>query len=212
MSGRREPRGSRGPAFRPRPAARRLSGSGAAKPGSASRVLPGLKRVSLDSVEVCLESNIWHLRLMGLRHRPEGTLFSLGRVALLFAFLKLSCTLVDAGRRVRGHRTTATVGTILPGKGRAACQRAASFGVHDGDDGVVEAAPRAHQGVFQMEKPVAEPGAVVAGRIAGQAHDRVPQFGEAFRQILHVAGSLACAGPCFRQEPAGIVPASPPLC
>ena len=57
-------------------------------------------------------------------------------------------------------------------------------GVHDGDDGVVEAAPRAHQGVFQMEKPVAEPGAVVAGRVAGQAHDRIPQFGEAFRQIL----------------------------
>ena len=60
----------------------------------------------------------------------------------------------------------------------------------------------------QMEKPVAEPGAVVAGRIAGQAHDRVPQFGEAFSQILHVAGSLACAGPCFRPEPAGIGPAS----
>ena len=37
--------------------------------------------------------------------------------------------------------------------------------------------------VLQMEKPVAEPGAVVAGRIAGQAHDRVPQFGEAFSQI-----------------------------
>ena len=55
-----------------------------------------------------------------------------------------------------------------------------------------------------MEKPVAEPGAVVAGRIAGQAHDCVPQFGEAFSQILHVGGSLACAGPCFQQEPAGI--------
>ena len=60
----------------------------------------------------------------------------------------------------------------------------------------------------EMEKPVAEPGAVVAGRIAGQAHDRVPQFGEAFSQVLHVAGSLACAGPCFRQEPAGIGPTS----
>ena len=59
-----------------------------------------------------------------------------------------------------------------------------------------------------MEKPVAEPGAIVAGRIAGQAHDRVPQFGETFREVLHVAGSLACAGPCFRQEPAGIRPAS----
>ena len=28
-----------------------------------------------------------------------------------------------------------------------------------------------------------------------------------FRQILHVAGSLACTGPCFRQEPAAIGPA-----
>ena len=83
--------------------------------------------MSLDSVEVCLESNIWHLRLMGLRHRPEGTLFSPGRVALLFAFLKLSCTLVEAGRRVRGHRTTSTVGTIVPGNRRAGCQRTASL-------------------------------------------------------------------------------------
>ena len=38
-------------------------------------------------------------------------------------------------------------------------------GVHDGDDGVVEAAPRAHQCVLEMEKSVAEPGAVVAGRV-----------------------------------------------
>ena len=53
---------------------------------------------------------------------------------------------------------------------------------------------------------MAEPGAVVAGRIAGQAHDRVPQFGEAFRQILHVGRGLAGAGPCFRQEPSGIGP------
>ena len=63
-----------------------------------------------------------------------------------------------------------------------------------------------------MEKLVAEPGAVVAGRVAGQTHDGVPQFGEAFRQILHVGGSFACAGPGFRQEPAGIEPASQPLC
>ena len=55
-----------------------------------------------------------------------------------------------------------------------------------------------------MEKPVAEPGAVVAGRVAGQTHDGVPQLGEAFRQILHVGCSFACAGPRFRQEPAGI--------
>ena len=60
--------------------------------------------------------------------------------------------------------------------------------------------------VFQMEKPVAEPGAVVAGRAAGQTHDGVPQFGEAFRQIRHVSCSFAYAGPRFRQEPAGIVP------
>ena len=63
-----------------------------------------------------------------------------------------------------------------------------------------------------MEKPVAEPGAVVARQIAGQAHDGVPQFGEAFRQILHVGSGFACAGPCFRQEPAGIVTGIPPLC
>ena len=99
---------------------------------------------------------------MGLRHRPEGTLFSLGRVALLFAFLKLSCTLVEAGRSVRGHRTTATVGTIVRGKRRAGCQRAASLASMIAMNGVVEAAPGAHQGVFQMEKLVAEPGAVVA--------------------------------------------------
>ena len=54
-----------------------------------------------------------------------------------------------------------------------------------------------------MEKPVAEPGAVVAGRIAGQAHDRVPQFGETFRQVLHVAGSLACAAPRGWEDHAG---------
>ena len=58
----------------------------------------------------------------------------------------------------------------------------------------------------EMEKPVAEPGAVVAGRVAGQTHDGVPQLGEAFRQILHVSCSFACAGPGFRQEPAGIGP------
>ena len=77
------------------------SGSCAAKSGSASRVLSGLKRVWLDSVEVGLESNIWHLRLMGLRHRPAETLFSLGRAALLFTFLELSCSLVQAGRSVQ---------------------------------------------------------------------------------------------------------------
>ena len=42
-------------------------------------------------------------------------------------------------------------------------------GVHDGDDDVVEAAPGAHQGVFQMEKLVAEPGAFVAGRVRSRA-------------------------------------------
>ena len=57
-----------------------------------------------------------------------------------------------------------------------------------------------------MEKLVAEPGAVVAGRVAGQAHDGVPQLGEAFRQILHVGSGFAYAGPGFRQEPAGIEP------
>ena len=57
-----------------------------------------------------------------------------------------------------------------------------------------------------MEKPVAEPGAVVAGRVAGQTHDGVPQFGESFRQILHVAGSLACAGARLGQESARIGP------
>ena len=55
---------------------------------------------------------------------------------------------------------------------------------------------------------MAEPGAVVAGRVVGQTHDGVPQFGKAFRQILHVAGSLACADPCFRREPARIGPAT----
>ena len=39
---------------------------------------------------------------MGSGRHPEETLFSLGRVALLFAFLKLSCTPVEAGRRVGG--------------------------------------------------------------------------------------------------------------
>ena len=53
---------------------------------------------------------------------------------------------------------------------------------------------------------MAEPGAVVAGRVVGQTHDGVPQFGEAFRQILHVGGGFAGAGPGFRQEPAGIGP------
>ena len=38
-------------------------------------------------------------------------------------------------------------------------------GVHDGDDGIVEAAPRAHQCVLEMEKPMAESGAVVAGGV-----------------------------------------------
>ena len=59
-----------------------------------------------------------------------------------------------------------------------------------------------------MEKLVAEPGAVVAGRVVGQAHDGVPQLGETFRQILHVAGSFACAGARLGQEPAGIGPGS----
>ena len=45
-------------------------------------------------------------------------------------------------------------------------------------------------------------------RVTGQAHDRVPQLGEAFSQILHVSCGFAYAGPCFRQEPAGIGPAS----
>ena len=66
--------------------------------------------------------------------------------------------------------------------------------------------PLALMSVFQMEKLVAEPAAVVAGRIAGQAHDGVPQLGEAFRQILHACGGLAGSSPGFRQEPAGIWP------
>ena len=56
---------------------------------------------------------------------------------------------------------------------------------------------------------MAKPGAVVVGGVTGQTHDRVPQSGEAFSQILHVAGSLACAGPCFQQEPAGMRAGSP---
>ena len=65
--------------------------------------------------------------------------------------------------------------------------------VHDGDDGVVGAAPRAHEHVLQMEKPMAEPGAFAAGRIAGQAHDGVPQLGEAFRQILFMRAAASRA-------------------
>ena len=57
-----------------------------------------------------------------------------------------------------------------------------------------------------MEKPMAEPGAFAAGRIAGQAHDGVPQLGEAFRQILHACGGLAGSSPGFRQETARIWP------
>ena len=59
-----------------------------------------------------------------------------------------------------------------------------------------------------MEQAMAEPGAVVAGRIAWQAHDRVSQFGEALRQILHACGGFACAGACLGQELAGVVPAA----
>ena len=63
-----------------------------------------------------------------------------------------------------------------------------------------------------MEKLVPEPGAVVAGRIAGQAHDRVPPFGEAFRQFLHVGGQPRvrwCVLPAgTRRDRADI----PPLC
>ena len=44
-----------------------------------------------------------------------------------------------------------------------------------------------------MEKPVAEPGAFAAGRIAGQAHDGVPQLGEAFRQILFMRAAASRA-------------------
>ena len=55
---------------------------------------------------------------------------------------------------------------------------------------------------------MAERGTVVEGRIGGQADDRFPQPGEAFRQILHVGGGFAGAGPGFLQEAAGIGPAA----
>ena len=55
---------------------------------------------------------------------------------------------------------------------------------------------------------MAERGTVVEGRIGGQAEDRFPQPGEAFRQILHVGGGFAGAGPGFLQEAAGIGPAA----
>ena len=145
---------------------------------------------------------------MGLRHRPEGTLFSLGRVALLFAFLKLSCTLVEAGRRVRGNRTTTTVGTIVRGKRRAGCQRTASLASMM----AMTASSRLPLALIKVcsrwRSWWRSPGAVVAERVAGQTHDGVPQLGEAFRQILHVSCSFACAGPGFWQEPARIGPAT----
>ena len=90
----------------------------------------------------------------------------------------------------------------------AGSQRAASFASMMAMMTSSRLPSRAHQRVLEMEKPVAEPGAVVVGRIFRQAHDGVPQVGEAFRQILHVVGGFACAGPCFRQEPAGIGPAA----
>ena len=80
--------------------------------------------------------------------------------------------------------------------------------IHDGDDEVVETAPRAHDHVLQMEKPMAEPGAFAARRIAGQVHDGVPQLGKAFRQILHACGGLAGSSPGFRQEPVRIWPSA----
>ena len=43
-------------------------------------------------------------------------------------------------------------------------------GVHDGDDGVVEAALRAHQCVLEMEKPAAEPGAFETGHREAENH------------------------------------------
>ena len=55
--------------------------------------------------------------------------------------------------------------------------------------------------VFQIAEKLRRP-----RRLAGQAHDGVPQLGEAFRQILHACGGLAGSSPGFRQEPVGIWP------
>ena len=184
-------------------------------------MLPGPGWVPKEFAIVRMELNMCASCVWGW-DATGGTLFAAsGALPFSLPSSNSHCALVEEGRNVGGMAClrSSSPGLALVSQSGivsprpVSCDhRAASFASAMAMMTSSRAAPRAHQGVFQMEKPVAEPGAVVAGRIAGQAHDRVPQFGEAFSQIFHVAGSLACAGPCFRQEPAGIGPASRPLC
>ena len=113
--------------------------------------------------------------------------------------------------KVRAEVVGRTDGKTLTGFVREHTEPGATVyrvvGVHDGDDGIVEAAPRLIQGVpSRWRSRWRSPARSSQDGLPGRRMMAFRSSANRSVQIRHVSCSFAYAGPRFRQEPAGIGP------